>query len=267
MRLATGAGHAVRVIQTPDQPPLRRRRLVRSAERRAGARAASSSATRPAAHSPASRRPTTTRSAIWSSSPTPTCFLIAPASANTIAKLAARPRRQPAQQPPRSPRLPARGRAGDERPHVRAPRDAGEPRAAARARRARPRARPPAALRQRASGASAGCPSPPRCLPRVEAILAGVDARRQLGRHCACSSPPAARASRSTPCASSATAPPAGWASRSPRPPPRAAREVTRRRRERRAAEPAGVRCDRGADRAGDAARLRARVRPTATCC
>ena len=41
-------------------------------------------------------------------------------------------------------------------------------------------------------------------------------ARPARSRAGACSSPPAARASRSTPCASSATARPAGWASRSP---------------------------------------------------
>ena len=46
-------------------------------------------------------------------------------------------------------------------------------------------------------------------------------------RACACSSPPAARASRSTACASSATAPPGAWASRSRRPRARAAPRST----------------------------------------
>ena len=58
VRLATGAGHAVRVMQTPAS-----RRFVGAASfaaltRRAGARRASSSATPRAAPSPASRRPT-----------------------------------------------------------------------------------------------------------------------------------------------------------------------------------------------------------------
>ena len=33
VRLATAAGHAVRVVQTPDEPALRRRRVVRGADR------------------------------------------------------------------------------------------------------------------------------------------------------------------------------------------------------------------------------------------
>ena len=72
----------------PDGAALRRRRLVCGAQRRAGARPTSSSATRRAAPSPASRRRTTIRSATWSSSRNADAYLIAPASANTIAKLA-----------------------------------------------------------------------------------------------------------------------------------------------------------------------------------
>ena len=66
-------------------------------------------------------------------------------------------------------------------------------------------------------------------LPEPAELLAAIEARlgaAQGGsarRRCASSSPPAARASRSTPCASSATAAPAGWAGRSPRRPPAAA--------------------------------------------
>ena len=48
--------------------------------------------------------------------------------------------------------------------------------------------------------------------------------RTRASTACVCSSPPAAHASRSTACASSATAPPGGWASRSRTPPRRAAR-------------------------------------------
>ena len=51
---------------------------------------------------------------------TPICILIAPASANTLAKLAARPGGQPAEQLRAGRDLPAGGGAGDEQPHVRA---------------------------------------------------------------------------------------------------------------------------------------------------
>ena len=66
-------------------------------------------------------------------------------------------------------------------------------------------------------------------LPEPAELLAAIEAR--LGATAGgsldglrCSSPPAARASRSTPCASSATARRAAWAGRSPRRPPAAAR-------------------------------------------
>ncbi len=67
-------------------------------------------------------------------------FLIAPASANTVAKLAARPRRQPAHR--RGARVPraADRRAGDERGDVRARRHPEEPLPPARARGDRARA-------------------------------------------------------------------------------------------------------------------------------
>ena len=51
-RLATKAGHAVRVIQTPGEPAVRGPRDVRGHHRRARARRASSSATRRAAPIP-----------------------------------------------------------------------------------------------------------------------------------------------------------------------------------------------------------------------
>ena len=62
---------------------------------------------------------------------------------------------------------------------------------------------------------------PPDLLRAVEAVLPGA---APTSSACASSSPRAGRASRSTRCASSATAAPAGWASRSPRRPPRSAR-------------------------------------------
>ena len=98
-------------------------------------------------------------------------LLIAPATANTIAKLAARARRQPAHERRARRDLPGRRRSGDEPPHVGARRDAGQRRDAARARRARSssprRARWPA----RTSGAPAASPSPPTLLAAVEALV------------------------------------------------------------------------------------------------
>ena len=106
-------------------------------------------------------------------------------------------------------------RAGDEQPHVRAPGHAGEPRAAARARRhdRRPRHR-----RARVEGRVGGRP-PGRAAehPGRRRGRCSAHGTRARSTACACSSPPAARASRSTPCATSATARRAGWASRSPR--------------------------------------------------
>ena len=58
MRLATKAGHAVRVVQTPTSERFVGARVVRGADRRAGAAPTSSSATRRAARSPTRRRPT-----------------------------------------------------------------------------------------------------------------------------------------------------------------------------------------------------------------
>ena len=56
---------------------------------------------------------------------------------------------------------------------------------------------------------------PPEILAAVEEALAGARAtRRAPWTACGCSSRPAARASRSTRCATWATARPAGWASR-----------------------------------------------------
>ena len=71
-RLATLAGHGVRVVMTPAATPLRRRRHLRGDHRRAGAASTSSSATPPAAPIPASRRPSTRRSRTsrWPRAPT-----------------------------------------------------------------------------------------------------------------------------------------------------------------------------------------------------
>ena len=151
-------------------------------------------------------------------------FLVAPASANTVAKLAAGHRRLDADH--LLPRLhgAAPGRAGDERPHVRRRRDPGQPGDAARARGRGDRARGgQARLARRAR------PRPPARPARA----CWPGSRRRCrpasgpGTACGCWSPPAAPASRSTRSASSATAPAAAWASPSPPPPRRRGAEVT----------------------------------------
>ena len=111
--------------------------------------------------------------------------------------------------------LPAARGPGDEQPHVGAPGDAGQRRDAARARR-RPCSSPaPARWARKGEWGAGRLPEPPELLAAVEALVAPAAAdARWTG--CACSSPPAAPASRSTRCASSATAPPGAWASRWP---------------------------------------------------
>ena len=88
-RLATLAGHGVRVLMTESGDPLRRRRLLRGDRRRPGAGLRVRA--RPAARRLPRRRasPSTTRSATSSWPPTATPTWSRPASANTIAKLAA----------------------------------------------------------------------------------------------------------------------------------------------------------------------------------
>ena len=118
VRLATDAGP--RRARDPDavRAALRRRRVVRRAERRAGAVAATFERDPLRGASRATRCPTTTPPATSRSPRAADVFLIAPASANTIAKLAHgladnlldRDRARRA--------LPADRRAGDERPHV-----------------------------------------------------------------------------------------------------------------------------------------------------
>ena len=88
-RLATRAGHGVRVLMTPAADAVRRRRVVRGHRRRAGpgrrvrARPDARRVPRRSGARPRPDRPPRARRA------TPTCYLVAPASANTIAKLAA----------------------------------------------------------------------------------------------------------------------------------------------------------------------------------
>ena len=132
-------------------------------------------------------------------------FLVAPASANTIAKLAARPRRQPAHQRRARRRLPGPRRAGDERPDVGAPGDAGQPRR--RCARAASTVLDPGtgALGSKGEwGTGPPAPSRPSCSPPSRRSC--PPARRARSTGCGCSSPRAGRASRSTACATSATA-------------------------------------------------------------
>ena len=126
VRLATGAGHAVRVIQTPTS-----RRFVGEASfaaltgapvlvgefERDPARGAFPDQPAPA-HEPLSHLELVANADV---------YLIAPATANTIAKLAGGHRRQPADELRARGRCPVLVRPGDEQPHVRAPGDAGEP--------------------------------------------------------------------------------------------------------------------------------------------
>ena len=168
-----------------------------------------------------SARPTTRRSRTSSWSANADVYLIAPASANTLAKLANGPGRQPAHHRRAGRPLPAARRAGDEQPRctsTRPPRPTSRP---LRARGVDVLEPGTGALGSRGEWGAGRLPEPPELLAAVEADARPATAEPR--RACACSSPPAARASRSTRCASSATARPAAWASRSPRRPPAAA--------------------------------------------
>ena len=71
-RLATRAGHGVRVLMSAGGDALRRRRLVRGHRRRAGADLDEFERDPLRGAFPGDPRPSTTRSATWSWSPTPT---------------------------------------------------------------------------------------------------------------------------------------------------------------------------------------------------
>ena len=222
VRLATKAGHAVRVVQTPARPALRRRRLVRGAHRRPGAhrrvraRPGARRVPRPG------RRRRTTRSATssWSATPTPTC--IAPGVGQHDRQARPRAGRQPADQRRARRDLPGARRARDEPPHVGAPGHAGQPRAAARARRRRRRPGHRARWPPSTSGASGRLAEPAELLAAVEAVVArrrrgpwdGLQGARHRRRHARADR---RRALRRQPLLR------AGWASPWPRRPPRSA--------------------------------------------
>ena len=110
-------------------------------------------------------------------------------------------------------------------------------------------------------------PEPAELLAAVERLLARAATGGGRWTGCGCWSPPAGRASRSTPCATSATAPRGAWASRSPRRRRAAAPTVTVVAAN---VAPAGARRRRrrgGADRRGAGRGLRGalrRLRPAA---
>ena len=128
--------------------------------------------------------------------------------------------RRPAHQRPADGSLPGRLRAGHAHRDVGARRHPGERRHAARARRPGPRAggRPPHRCRH---AARAGCPSPTRSSPLCQDVLARGVGRAPTSPAARSWCPPVAPASRSTPCASSATAPRGSraWPWPAPRPP------------------------------------------------
>ena len=220
VRLATGAGHSVRVIQTPTSL-----RFVGKAtfEGVTGAPvlvdefepdpARGAFPGEPGA-GPRRRSPTSS----WSAAAT--CSASRPASANTIAKLAGGLADNLLTSAALASPGAAGARPGDERPDVRAPGHPGEPRAPARARRAdRAPGHGPAGLEGGVGHRTAGRP---RRHPRGDRGQRSSPPRSRRARStgCGCSSRPAARASRSTRCATWATARRVAWAWRWPRRPP-----------------------------------------------
>ena len=117
VRLATAAGHAVRVVQTPTS-----RRFVGAAsfEALTGAPVLSSEFERDPARgafpgaAPPTHEPLSHLELVGNAE----LYLIAPASANTIAKLAARAGGQPAEQLCAGRHLSGGAGPGDEQPHV-----------------------------------------------------------------------------------------------------------------------------------------------------
>ena len=182
---------------------------------------------------PAKSRPPISRSAICELVANADLYLIAPASANTLAKLAGGLADNLLTSCALAATCPVRRGPRDEQPHVRAPGHSGQHRFAARTGRARDRARqrPPGLARRarrrspgRARAAARRVRGDPARLSVRMRMRRTIRARRTAtppgrgtGAGCACWSPPEARASRSTACASSATAPRGAWVSRSPR--------------------------------------------------
>ena len=188
VRLATRSGHSVRVIQTPDSQrfvgglsfaALTGAPVLVTEWERDPARGAFPDQTAPD-HDPLSHLELVRNADV---------LLVAPATANTIAKLAARDRRQPADERRARRDLPADRRAGDEPQHVGARGDAGQRRDAARARGddRRPRGRP-AREQARVGGGPARRPRDAACRRRGAragrcAALGRAARARDGGRH------------------------------------------------------------------------------------
>ena len=218
-RLATLAGHGVRVLMTETRDPLRRRRLLRGDRRRARCCISEFERDPMRGAFPGDRRARARPDR-------------PPRAGRQLRRLPGRPGlgqhdRQARRRHRRLdahhllPRLhgAAPGRAGDERPHVRRRGDPGQPGDPARARGRGDRARRGRARLARRARHAAACPTPSACWPGSKRRCRPASGP---GTACACWSPPAAPASRSTRSASSATAPAAAWASPSPPPPPAA---------------------------------------------
>ena len=177
VRLATGAGHAVRVVQTPGEQAVRRSGVVRGADRSAGARQRVRA--RPRARGvprPAAAR---ARAAQPPGAGRQRRGLRDRAGVGEHDRQArGRPGGQPAEQLRAGRRLSAGGRAGDEQPHVRARRDAGEPRDAARARRCRSSSPTAGGWPPRASMASGAWPSRRASWRRARRRSPGCSGRR-----------------------------------------------------------------------------------------
>ena len=221
-RLATVAGPRRARSDDRERRPLRRRRLLRGDRRRPGAglRVRARPAARilpgepPPEHDPIGHLELAANC---------DAYLVAPASANTVAKLAAGAADSMLTTSflaCAAPRLVAP--AMNDR-MLRRPRDPGEPRDPAGAR----------GRGDRARGGTAGLPGrawpwPARPgPPAVPGRIAAAPVAAGPGTASRCWSRPAAPGSRSTPCASSATAPAAAWGS--PWPPPRRAAAPTSR--------------------------------------
>ena len=163
------AGHRVRCALTREAAALRRAARAPDASRARPCAPSSSTASR-RARSTTSRSPTGRR-----------LVVVAPATANLLAKLAGGPRRRPGQHAaPRDARAGAR-RARDEREHVAPPGHAGERGAPRRARRALRRARTPASS-PAAGRARAAWPSPREIAGRARRSCFGPPDPRRRAR-------------------------------------------------------------------------------------
>ena len=185
IRLATAAGP--RRARDPDaeQPPLRRRGVVRRAERRAGA----GQRVRPRSDARRVPRAAAARPRADRSSRAGRQRRRVPDRAGVCEhdrEARSRDGGQPADELRARGRLPARGRARDEQPHVRAPGHAGEPRDAARARGDRRRAGHGTAGLEGARRASGRLAEPAELLAACERAIGGdlLEERRAGAQRC-----------------------------------------------------------------------------------